>query len=278
LEDHRLLRGSLVAFELDAEHLSTRAEAFARLMGDKRLWPALTAALLATGDYSRSPNYGRFRFGSPEDDRWWRELLTGTSRTEMTATAQVLATVLDAVAASDDGADGALRGIRQQWLSDQDNRGYNWRYYLVKYDVMREGKSGVYVTEPGTMGFDLCMMEKVQLNGYYRDPYLSAVWHSADVNDLCREPWFMGYYPSGRWLTTRASGTRVRCVEKGYRLQPPPDVSHRPQFDAVCDAAGVGNDYVLAVPQVLRDGLRVDTEDRITMGAQLLRELFNAGL
>ena len=77
LEDHRLLRGSLVAFELDPTTFSARADAFTTLMAEPTHWVALTGALLSVGDYSRKRGSRLFRFGSPQVDRWWRELLTG---------------------------------------------------------------------------------------------------------------------------------------------------------------------------------------------------------
>lgn len=51
---------------------------------------------------------------------------------------------------------------------------FNWRYYLVKCEAMRSGRSGLYVSSSVKMGFDLCMMRKWQLNSYYRAPPLSA--------------------------------------------------------------------------------------------------------
>lgn len=47
---------------------------------------------------------------------------------------------------------------------------FNWRYYLVKCEAMRSGRSGLYVSSSVKMGFDLCMMRKWQLNSYYRAP------------------------------------------------------------------------------------------------------------
>lgn len=276
LEDHRLLRGSLVAFALDADRLPARAACFKLLMAEERLWPALTAALLATGDYSRHPNPRSFKFGSPENDRWWRELLTGTRRSNLRATSEVLGELFDAVSDSDGDSAATLFEIREQWLTRQDT--FDWRYYLVKYDAMREGKSGIYFAEGGIMGFRLCMLNKTQLNSWYRDPYLLAVWRETGLKAAVRDPWFMGYETDPRWMTLRKSETKIRCIATGFRLQPPPHMTHLEAFDAVRDALNIGEDYVLKVPQIASAGRALDAEDRIKLGAKLLTELVAAGL
>jgi hypothetical protein len=49
-------------------------------------------------------------------------------------------------------------------------------------------------------------------------------------------------------------------------------------FSQVCADHGVGADQVLLVPQVERDGRKLDTRDRVQLGAALLRDLVKAGL
>jgi hypothetical protein len=276
LEDHRLLRGSLVAIELDADRLAARAASFTKVMADRRLWPALTGALLAKGDYSRHPNPRSFRFGSPEDDLWWRGLLTGTRRSNLSGTSKVLAELLDAVSEAHGDLRDVLREIRQQYINEQD--AFDWRYYLVKYDAMRSGKSGIYFTIGGKMGFQLCMLDKTQLNSWYRDPFLLAVRRAIDKKEAVVDPWFMGYETVERWMYLRASNTGVRCVKQGFQLMPPPGEADREAFDAVCEASGIGSDHLLRIPQVQRDGQPFDTEDRVERGAKLLTELIAAGL
>ncbi|GIF12651.1 DUF262 domain-containing protein [Actinoplanes teichomyceticus] len=276
LEDHRLLRGSLVGIELDADRLPARAALFRKIMADQSLWPALTGALLATGDYSRRRNPRSFRFGSPEDDRWWRELLTGTRRANLSRTAKVLAELLDAVAGATTDLPGALRTIRNDWLAEQDT--FDWRYYLVKYDAMRAGKSGIYFAEGGHMSFRLCMLDKTQLNSWYRDPFLLAVWEEVDCPGAVEDPWFMGYETAARWMTLYKSRTAIRCVTQGFQLMPPPTEADLLAFTAVCHAWGIGDDNLLRLPQHQRDGRLFDDEDRVQKGVQLLKDLIAAGL
>jgi hypothetical protein len=46
----------------------------------------------------------------------------------------------------------------------------------------------------------------------------------------------------------------------------------------VCADHGVGDDHLLMVPQVDVHGGRLDTEDRVQLGAALVRDLVGAGL
>jgi hypothetical protein len=127
LEDHRLLRGSLVAFDLDPATFTARADAFTTLMAQPTHWLALTGALLSAGDYSRKRGSRLFRFGSPQADRWWVELLTGASRTALARTAKVLADVLDRVANSALAPADELERIRAEWLAERRNHAeYDW--------------------------------------------------------------------------------------------------------------------------------------------------------
>ena len=272
LEDHHLLRGSLVAFDLDADRLAARSRCFEQVMADRQLWPTLTAALLSVGDYSRNPDY-RFRFGSPTDDRWWRELLTGTKPPNLATTATVLAKLLDSVASSGAPLADALGGIREDWLAAQQT--FDWRYYLVKYPEMRAGKSGIYVPDNQRMGFQLAMLDKTQMNSHYRDPYLHAMRAQVPATSL-PEQIFTGY--EERWLRLPVSETKIRCIDEGFRVEPPTDPAHTESFQAVCKAFGIGLDCILTVEQTESNGHPVDTEDRIELGARLLAELIRAGL
>lgn len=143
---------------------------------------------------------------------------------------------------------------------------------------MREGKSGIYFAEGGKIGFRLCMLDKTQLNSWYRDPYLLAAWRESGSKAAVTDPWFTGYETDHRWLTLRKSETKMRCIDTGFRLQPPPDTTHLEAFNAVCQALNIGDDYLLKVPQIASNGQVLDAEDRIKLAAKLLVELIAAGL
>lgn len=226
LEDHHLLRGSLQAFHLDAATFAHRAAAFESLMAVPDGWRDLTGALLAAGNYARRRNDRDLQFGSPSNSEPWRNLLTGTSRANLRRTADALSKVLDAVAAGTSPS-VSLQLMQDEFVTSREAIAeFDWRYYLVRYDTMRQGASGIYASVGGNMGYLVCMLDKTQMNGRYRDPYITALagQAGADVGLLngVTGPVFTGghvdYY---RWMELRRSGAAVRCTSDGWVLRRP---------------------------------------------------------
>jgi Protein of unknown function DUF262 len=281
LEDHALLRGCLAAFELDETVFEQRASAFHRLFANPECLPSFTGALLATGDYSRPLNHRMFQLGTSSGANLlrWRELLAGTGRSHLSETRDVLGRLLDTVALAEGDLESILETIQKKSLDDTlDRDGLGWRWYIVKYPAMREGHSGIYVGSNGTLGYRICMLYKTQMNSKYRDPYLFAIYRESGLGDEVEDPWFMGYETEPRWMRLKKSGTELQCIEEGLVLRPPPHPSHAEAFLRVCADHGVGADHVLLVPQVEREGYKLDTRDRVQLGATLLRDLVKAGL
>ena len=79
-------------------------------------------------------------------------------------------------------------------------------------------------------------------------------------------------------MRLKKSGTELQCVKEGFVLRPPPAPVYAEVFSQVCTEHGVGGDHLLSVPQVERDGHKLDTRDRVQLGAVLLRDLVKAGL
>jgi hypothetical protein len=160
---------------------------------------------------------------------------------------------------------------------------FDWRYYLVRYDTMREGASGIYASVGGNMGYLVCMLDKTQMNGRYRDPYLAALARQAGADAGFLEngtgPVFAGgHVDYQRWMELPRSGAAVRCTRDGWVLRRPEREEFRERFDNVCAEFGVNEQLKLAVPQQVRDGRYVDAGDRVQAGARLLRALAAAGL
>jgi hypothetical protein len=285
LEDHDLLRGCIAAFDLgvDAATFVRRAELFYEVFPEdsKPHFREIGAALLACGDYSRRVSEGRYQLGSPQQQSIWRELLTNPASANFARTSGVLLKMLDFFAATAGASvPERLQAIANDYLARQEKeKKFDWRYYVVKYCVMRSGDSGLYVTSSGVMGFDLCMMQRRQLNSYYRDPYLLAVIeHSGakvgqDVAELKHYGWD-GYRPEGRWLELTRTGENVMmCRDEGFQLQAPSQGTELAVFMAIIQKHGVDANLVLRVPHVVVDGVIFDREDRILAGAQLLQAL-----
>lgn len=295
LEDHPLLRGALLAFDLEAESFEARARAFAEVFGSSVDRGVVTGALLATGEYQRPRPRGKgFQFGSSSSDHdgAWRELLTGASRDAVRPTSEVLAMLLDRVYSCDDPAQRCLQDLRHAWLEDrEESKLLDWRYYLVKYDFMREGDSGIYRTESDSLGYSMVMLRKEQLNSYYRDPYLYGMYLESGVEDSVQNPWFTGYLSEQRWLKSQRSEAGIRCVPKGLVLYLPSP--SRPETERFLDALGLGGQntleelevdeedavaFLLPVTQESRHGELIDTEDRVQKGASVLKAMVEAGL
>ena len=282
LEDHPLLRGSLQAFDLDAATFAHRAAAFESLMAAPDGWRDLTGALLAAGNYARRRNDRDLQFGSPSNGEPWRNLVTGTSRANLRRTADALGKVLDAVAAGASRRE-SLRQMQDEFVRAREATGeFDWRYYLVRYDTMRQGASGIYASVGGNMGYLVCMLDKTQMNGRYRDPYLTALARQAGAADGLPDPaapvFTGGHVDYLRWMKLPRSGAAVRCTRDGWVLQRPEREELVERFDNVCAEFGVDQQLKLAVPQQVRDGEYVDASDRIQAGARLLRALAAAGL
>ncbi|TAL98649.1 MAG: DUF262 domain-containing protein [Paraburkholderia sp.] len=279
LEDHPLLRGCLAAFELDQTVFERRAKAFHKIFVNKN-FPLLTAALLAAGDYSRSRNRRFYQFGSGSNPSQWRELFTGANRAHLAGTREILGRLLDAVAEHDGDGQSALESFTSRWLAaNVDSEGLDWRWYFVKYPTMRSGNSGIYVGSNGVLGYSVCMLDKSQMNSWYRDPYLSAIQRESGTPSAVEDPWFTGYETEPRRMRLKASGIEIQCVPEGLQLHAPADRSHAEAFSRVCTAREIGPDLLLKVPKVVAaDGYQRDTQDRVRLGAELMRALVDNGL
>lgn len=278
LEDHPELRGCLAAFDFDEAMFERRAGVFHQLFVPAYL-PSLTGALLAIGDYSRQLNHRMFQFGSGSNLGPWRELLTGAGRPHLAETRDVLGLLLDTVAQAKGDLQSALDAIQNNWLDGTaDGDGLGWRWYFVKYPAMREGRSGIYVGSNGVLGYSVCMLDKTQMNSWYRDPYLFAIYQESGEEDAVEDPWFTGYETEPRFLRLRKSGTELQCMQDRLVLRPPSTPAHAEAFSQVCARHEVGADHLLLVPQVERDGGKLDACDRVQLGAVLLRDLVKAGL
>jgi hypothetical protein len=280
LEDHSFNRGCVAAFELDAATFARRAAAFFEVFSDDGSVPLLevSGALLACGDYSQRKRTNRYQFGSATQKDVWRQLLTGAPGSDFSNMSGALMRMLDAIGGTADGpVRTRLRRVVHAYLAEQEKAGlFDWRYYLVKYDEMRAGASGLYVgPENEGKGFDLCMMVKQQMNSNYRDPYLFAVYEhiGAVANVDLDDPWHTGYQTEERWLTLSKSGARLRCRPEGFVLSPPQDGTYADAFAEVMKKQNIDATLTLRIQQVSKDGALYDTQNRVQVGAALVRDL-----
>lgn len=117
-----------------------------------------------------------------------------------------------------------------------------------------------------------------QMNSRYRDPYLLTIWRQLGEPTEVEDPWFFGYEWNPRFLTLAASGTGIQCFADGYRLSEPAESQYGPVYKEALLEFGIRDNEILPVAQTAVGDRQVDTEDRIEVGAALLRSLISKGL
>lgn len=279
LEDHDLLRGGLTSFDLDPAQFQIRAKAFAAVFTkpsdpSDAPWREVSAALLAKGIYSplaaqsRWTGYQFIYLGAPRNDGPWREIF----RKNGAAICVPLMALLDAFAQGK-----TLLDQTRDFLNDSATV-KDWRYYFVRYEAMRQGASGVYVVQ-GARGYQACMLDHSVMRSYYADPYLLASLRASGIGTefISNGNWpksFYGYEDAKRWLVLKKSSLKIRTVNVGWEVSiEQVDLNLVPDINHTLARLGIQNNLYV-VPQ--QNDL--DTDDRIALGAGLLRDLIAAGL
>lgn len=284
LEDHDLLRGGLTVFDLSpnqpAHQFVHRAQQFVTLF--QQPYQTVTGALLAKGDYSdhrgsiRWTGHRLVDFGAPKNSEPWQTLFRG--KKEDKGIHPCTAPLMDLL---DDLSNGtSLNDVISSYLASS-ACAMDWRYYLVKYEVMREGDSGRYAFSPS--GYQACMLDKWQFNSNYRDPYLLALVRRCGLNQAhFGDLYFYGYENVPRNLVLKHSGLKIRCLDEGWGLMNTSELSAAQQSDfgqlaaqfGLLHTQGIPAEWLLPVAQ----NAGIDCQDRIELGADLLKALVEIGL
>lgn len=290
LEDLMVIRGRLFAFELEAHTIEVRAAAFVSV-ADPALRDAFGAALLTKGDYSREVGWNgqRRQLGSSAKDDSWRDLFTAGSRTSVTHTRAPLMALLDDFhARMQQGqipAAHALGAISGEWLLDREERQhFDWRYYFVRYAGARSSVGEGYFHNQGydkdRGGFSygrLRMLHGGSYNAYFSDALLRAAWIEGNLTSVAHQPhWWHRDDPGMRM---NHSTVEIRCLNGSFELVLPTD-------DEATTTKAVGalqtfdgaHENRIHIQQTDRDGVLIDSEDRIQVCIRLALALHAAGL
>ena len=284
LEDHELLRGGLTVFDLDPAQdpatFSHRAAQFPLLFDGP--YPQASAALLAKGHSGRqrrrSAGYRLAFLGAPKRRQtglWedhWRIRYNEPIHPSSTA----LMGLLDDMAAGH-----TPQAVIDAFVHDPATV-KDWRYYLVKYDAMRSEHlncAGSYVIAPEP-GYALCipLSDSCDNRSNHHDAYLLALAQVAALapQHIANPSWprcFPGSEANERHLALQRSGLKIRCIDQGWALSKlPTDPAQRSALDIIAQRHNLQGE-LCAVPQAQG----IDTEDRIGIGAALLRDLVAAG-
>ena len=279
LEDHDLLRGGLTVFDLnpkqDAGTFESRAAQFPKLFAAG--YRQVAGALLTLNHHGRSvERNGKYRLaylGAPKKSEPWENLFRARKGERPHPSNAALMALLDK---KEDPATVINRFTSDPAIPK------DWRYYMTKYPVMRTGDSGSHVIGPEA-GYAMCMLrgDFCDNRSYHYDSYLFALVETAGIardrigNDNKWPLCFSGDGTGKRELELRNSGLRIQCVDAGLQFACLPDnAQQRLTFDNVLKSHSLDENHLYAVPQA--NG--IDTEDRIALGARLLRELVEAGL
>lgn len=299
LEDHEVLRGGLTVFApLCADHFKVQAKAFAAVFrGDPAAFRLLKGrgseimgALLAQiGDsYERqwpryaSGTYGRF--GASDNYGPWRDLLRRRADETHHPSHKALMALLDKIATV--RYDEEVLATIQKRYCEEDDALKDWRYYFIKYPVMRGAPEGAYTFDCSR--YYACMLKGTGVTTFW-DPYLLALAKKAgyaDRPDVFADGWpqkFYGLADEGlmdgnpqRFVKLSKSGIQMKAVKEGWRIESlPQDQSWTKALLAIADAYGVvckeESEGARVIRTVGED--EVDRIDRIECGAAVLREL-----
>lgn len=258
--------------------LGTRAAQFHALF--EAPFGNVTAALLAKGNEGRGhvrTSGHRFAYlGAPRQTSPWENHWRARGEVPH-CSAGAMAALLDNMTMG-----SSLKDVIVAYLNAPSTP-KDWRYYMVKYKAMRARDSGRYVIAPYP-GYSICMLkgDSCDNRSYHSDAYLLAAVTVAQISQtqIANSGWprcFPGYETESRSLELRNSGIKIRCAAEGWQFDGVPENGmEREKFERI---VGLHPEYdasrkVYIVPQ---EG-GINTEDRVAIGGQLIRDLVSTGL
>jgi hypothetical protein len=248
LEDHDLLDGAIAVIGLaNGPDFEKKATAFMRLFDGSVSYDKIKQAMLCLGDYSQKISW-RFIFGG-EADSTWRDLFTVSSQREyFNNTFKVLAELLCKLG---DDTSVTLNDITEIYLNNPDTP-KDWRYYFVKYQEMRKGRSGAFYWRNDKQNpYDVLMMNTpAALSGRH--------WNPFHYTASCRFSDIFSLEEYGNPLLVRATGHRVFSTNDAWVVKHPSDEVE-----------------LLRIP-VKTNGLGVDQIDRIEILSEQTQEIVKA--
>ena len=296
LEDNSLVRGRIMAFDLDSAKLPARAEAFTAVSSPDLRDP-LGAALLTKDDYSRDVGWGgkKRQLGSSKKSDSWTDMLTTGTRASLTNIREPLMSLLDDFAqrsaTSTDTPKDTLEAIHDEWLAERESRNfYDWRYYLVRYAGARSSEGNGYYNgryDATTAGFSYGQLRILHGDHYgasYTDALLHAAWLEGSLGSDVEPPtWWQPEARQGRdnpGLTLKRSSIEVRCNDDAFELVlrgDDQDLESKIR-QGLGDTGLLNGELLVPVQQKAEGNWFVDSEDRIQLCVRLVKALVAAGL
>lgn len=281
LEDHELLRGGLTVFDLDPTTFANRAKQFQSLFNNNH-YQLASAALLAKGNqgrgYQRISGYRLTYLGAPRQTGLWEDHWRIRYNEKSHPSSAALMGLLD---------DMAVSKLPQDIIDDFLKKSIkkDWRYYIAKYNVMRDQPEFAGSYAISKHGYDICMLKSDSCDNRsnHCDAYLLALATIADLEpkDIGNPGWprsFPGYETEERYLVLKESGLKVRCIEGGWLWETKDlDSGKLAYFKLIAPSYGTSNDPVSSsiwITKIEQDN-GIDKDDRIVKGADLMKILIS---
>lgn len=262
LEDHALLTGCLYMFNLNAE-LKEYCASFYKLFGGLYTFDKINTALLCVGDYSQQYDW-KWRIGNHQNSSW-NELFTPSRNRKNIDTSKIILNQLLKKILSDDFE---IDSLISTTIVDYSSKPKDWRYYFIKYDVMRnyDNSSGFYNWE--TQSFKLYEITKLRRasysgNAFYWNPFLLCLWNN-NQNIVSLDD-------HGGPLIINNHNIKMSSVDKGYEFKQYEEIPSV-EYDLIKEKLGLNDDGLYQIDQ---DENGLDKIDRIEIGVNLIFSIVN---
>jgi hypothetical protein len=241
-EEHILLKGRMSSIVLDASTLEIHREIFERIFKEND-YMTIHMAMLCMGDYSQTRGNKKRLFANSEAT--WHDIFTNSDTSKIQKCMISLFDVLRSESISE---------IIKKTIIDYQNKEKDWRYYFIKYPSMN-CRSGFFHWFRDS-GYDLAMLEKTQLNGHWRDPYLHTL-HKL-FGDI-EEKRNIGYDKN----PLRLKSVAIRCLDNGWEIKSPEDASFQFHYQKLSEKYGIKDEQ-----------LSIDSfKDRIAVMIEILKDI-----
>jgi len=246
LEDHTLLKGTIAIVGLNN---SNNFKKF-RLLFDNCNKDLINRALLTFGDYSQLISW-RYQIGVKNNESVWSDLFHPTKQRQgFDKTFKIINDLLCNINESEINNDVLLQLI-DDFLSNSVTP-KDWRYYIVKYSPMRDGKFGMYWWKDlKDKPYEIIMMNtEKSTGGKHWNPFLYTLYKSSVFSERLS----LGEYANqGDNLKINNTSIEIKCLNDKYEV--------------------TQDDRTIEYP--IQQNNAVDIEDRIEKGKEIVEEIFN---
>ena len=246
LEDHTLLKGCIAILDLNNSNSFKKF----RLLFDNCNKDLINRILLSIGDYSQLISW-RYQIGAKSNESVWFDLFHPTKQRQgFDKTKKILNSFLSELEETTINNEH-LEIVVKKYLNENDTV-KDWKYYLIKYSLMRHGKFGMYYWENKDRAekpYEIIMMNtEKSIGGRNWNIYLYVLFHMPDFTGKLS----LGDYAyKGDILKIKNTDNEINCLNNKY----------------IVNQNGMQREY--KIQQI--DG--IDQEDRIEKGKQIINNL-----